>query len=110
MKDDGFMKMIHTELPPETQLAVELRCREVWGCEDIEQIKAFCIDLMKNHAKAEAVLSTAMMRVIELEAHLAILKTPTRKHTGVHKVRWWIEQLHLHWKYRKITKRHSHRA
>ena len=50
------------------------------------------------------------MRVIELEAHLAILKTPTRKHTGVHKVKWWIEQLHLHWKYRKVTKRYSQRA
>ena len=55
MKDDGFMKMIHKKLPPETELAVELRCREVWACEDIEQIKAFCIDLMKNHARAEAV-------------------------------------------------------
>ena len=50
------MKMIHTELPPETQLAIELRCREVWACEDIEQVKAFCIDMMKNHARAEAVL------------------------------------------------------
>ena len=110
MKDDGFMKMIGSKLPPETELAVEMRCREVWACEDIEQIKAFCIDLMKNHARAEAVLSTAMMRVIELEAHLALLKTPTRKHTGVHKVRWWIEQLHLHWKYRKVTKRYSQRA
>ena len=71
MKKDGFMKMIHTELPPETQLAIELRCREVWACEDIEQIKAFCIDLMKNHARSEAVLSTAMMRVIELESRLS---------------------------------------
>ena len=54
MKDDGFMKMIFAKLPPETELAVELRCREVWACEDTEKIKAFCIDLMKNHAKSEA--------------------------------------------------------
>jgi len=106
MKDDGFMKMIGSKLPPETELAVEMRCREVWACKDIEQIKAFCIDLMKNHARAEAVLSTAMMRVIELEAHLAVLKTPRRKHTGLHRVRWWIEQLQMHWKYRKVTKKY----
>ena len=110
MKDDGFMKMIGSKLPPETELAVEMRCREVWACEDIEQIKAFCIDLMKNHARAEAVLSKAMMKVIELEATLAAIQTPTRKTTGIYKVRWWIEQLHLHWKYRKVTKRYSHRA
>ena len=74
MKDDGFMKMIFTKLPPETELAVELRCREVWACEDTEKIKAFCIDLMKNHAKSEAVLSTAMMRVLELEAKVPYCK------------------------------------
>ena len=106
MKDDGFMKMIGSKLPPETELAVEMRCREVWACEDIEQIKAFCIDLMKNHARAEAVLSTAMMRVIELETRLSAIKTPTRKHTGLHRVRWWIEQLQMHWKYRNVAKKY----
>ena len=47
MKDDGFMKMIHTQLSPETELAIELRCREIWACEDVKQVKAFCIDMMK---------------------------------------------------------------
>ena len=111
MKDDGFMKMIHTELPPEAELAIELRCREIWACDDVDRIKAFCIDMMKNHARAETVLSKAMMRVIELEATLAVMKAPTRKTTGIYKVRWWIEQLHMHWKYRKIIKkRHSREA
>ena len=110
MKDDGFMKMIGSKLPPETELAVEMRCREVWACEDIEQIKAFCIDMMKNHARAEAVLSKAMMKVIELEATLVVLQTRTKRSTGIYKLRWWMEQLYMHWKYRKITKRYSHRA
>ena len=110
MKGDGFMKMIHTELPPEAELAIELRCREVWACEDIKTIKAFCIDMMKNHARAEAVLSKAMMRVIELEATLAVLQTRTKKSTGIYKLRWWLEQFYMHLKYRHITKRYSHRA
>ena len=111
MKDDGFMKMIHTELPPEAELMIELRCREIMACDDVDRIKAFCIDMMKNHARTEAVLSKAMMRVIELEATLAVMKAPTRKTTGIYKVRWWIEQLHMHWKYRKIIKkRHSREA
>ena len=109
MKDDGFMKMIHTELPPEVELAIELRCREVWACNDIDRIKAFCIDMMKNHARAETVLSKAMMRVIELEATLAVMNAPARKTTGIHKVRWWLEQLHMNWKYRKIIKKHHSR-
>ena len=75
MRDRGFMKMIFGNLDPETELTVELRCREVKACNDIEKIKAFCIDLLKNHAKSEAVLSTAMMRVLELEAKVALLQT-----------------------------------
>ena len=94
----------------ETQLAVELRCREVWACEDIKQVKSFCIDMMKNHARTEAVLSKAMMKVIELEATLVVLQTRAKKSTGIYKLRWWMEQLHMNWKYRKIIKRHSHRA
>ena len=110
MKDDGFMKMIHTQLSPETELAIELRCREIWPCEDVEQVKAFCIDMMKNHARAEAVLSKAMMKVIELEATLGVLQTRTKRSTGIYKLRWWLEQVYMHWKYRKITKRYSQRA
>ena len=110
MKDDGFMKMIHTQLSPETELAIELRCREIWACEDVKQVKAFCIDMMKNHARTEAVLSKAMMKVIELEATLAVLQTRAKRSTGIYKLRWWMEQFYMHIKYRHITKRHSHRA
>ena len=110
MKKDGFMKMIHTELPPEAELMIELRCREIMACDDVDRIKAFCIDMMKNHARTEAVLSKAMMKVIELEATLVVLQTRTKRSTGIYKLRWWMEQLHMHWKYRKITKRYSHRA
>ena len=104
------MKMIHTELPPETELAIELRCREVWACEDVDTLKAFCIDMMKNHARAEAVLAKAMMKVVELETTLVVLQTRTKRSTGIYKLRWWLEQAYIHWKYRKITKRYSHRA
>ena len=74
MKDDGFLRMIFTALPMETELAVELRCREVMGCDDLDKLKAFCIDMMKNHAKSEVVLSKAMMRLVELEVALSDLK------------------------------------
>ena len=110
MKDDGFMKMIFMKLPPETELAVEVRCREVMACNDKDKLKAFCIDMMKNHARTEAVLSKAMMKVIELEATLAVLQAKTKKSTGIYKLRWWLEQFYMHLKYRHITKRYSRDA
>ena len=110
MKDDGFMKMIHTQLSPETELAIELRCREIWACEDVKQVKAFCIDMMKNHAKSEAVLSTAMMRVLELEAKVALLQTKPIKNKKLYKLRLWFEKLKILRQARKYKKTYSQRA
>ena len=95
--------MISTPLPMETQLAVEMRCREVMGCDDLDKLKAFCIDMMKNHARSELVLSNAMMRMLELEAKLAVLQTPAIKNKLFYKLKL-IKQI------RKQLKDHSREA
>ena len=110
MKVTKFLNIDIEPAPPELELEIEMQCREIWACDDVKQVKAFCIDMMKNHARTEAVLSKAMMKVIELEATLVVLQTRTKRSTGIYKLRWWMEQLYMHWKYRKITKRYSHRA
>ena len=94
----------------ETQLAVEMRCREVMGCDDIDRLKAFCIDMMKNHARTEVVLSNSMMRMLELEAHLAVLQTKPVKNKLFYKFRLIIEKLKLLRQIRQHQKNHSQRA
>ena len=109
-KDDGFMKMIFMKLPPETELAVEVRCREVMACNDTDRLKAFCIDMMKNHAKSEVVLSNAMMRVVELEAHVAVLQTKPIKNKRLYKFKLWIEKLKILRQVMQYRKNHSREA
>ena len=110
MKNDSFIRFISTPLPMETQLAVEMRCREVMACNDVDKIKAFCIDMMKNHARTEIVLSNAMMRMLELEAKLAVLQTPPIKNKLFYKFRLFIEKLKLIRQIRQYQKNHSQRA
>ena len=102
--------MISTPLPIETQLTVEMRCREVMDCDDIDKLKAFCIDMMKNHARTELVLSNVMMRVLELEAMLAIMQTPPIKNKFFYKFRLFIEKVKLIRQIRQHQKNHSQRA
>ena len=102
--------MIFGKLPPETELSVELRCREVMACKDTDRIKAFCIDLMKNHAKSEVVLSNAMMRMLELEAKVALLQTKPIKNKKLYKLRLWFEKLKILRQARKYKKNYSQRA
>ena len=110
MKNDSFIRFISTPLPMETQLAVEMRCREVMGCNDVDKIKAFCIDMMKNHARTEIVLSNAMMRMLELEAMVALLQTKTIKNKLFYKFRLFIEKLKLIRQIKQHQKNHSQRA
>ena len=110
MKNDGFIRFISTPLPVETQLAVEVRCREVMGCDDLDKLKAFCIDMMKNHARSELVLSNAMMRMLELEAKLAVLQTPPIKNKLLYKFRLFLEKLKLIRQIRQYQKDHSREA
>ena len=94
----------------ETQLAVEMRCREVMGCNDVDKVKAFCIDMMKNHARTEIVLSNSMMRMLELEAKLAVLQTPPIKNKLLYKFRLLIEKVRLTRQIRQHLKNHSREA
>ena len=110
MEKDGFIRMISTPLPMETQLAVEMRCREVMGCNDIDKLKAFCIDMMKNHARTETVLSKTMMRALELEAMVAVLQTPPIKNKPLYKIRLFIEKLKILRLVRQHQKAHSREA
>jgi len=50
---------------------------------------------MKNHARSEVVLSNAMMRLVELEAKLALIQTPVIRNKGLYKIRLWIEQFKI---------------
>ena len=65
---------------------------------------------MKNHAKSEVVLSNAMMRMLELEAKLAILQTPPIKNRLLYKFRLFIEKLKLIRQIRQHQKNHSREA
>ena len=110
MKNDGFIRFISTPLPIETELSVEMRCREVMGCNDIVKLKAFCIDMMKNHARSELVLSNAMMHMLELEAKLAVLQTPPIKNKIFYKFHLFIEKVKLIRQIRQQLKNHSREA
>ena len=77
--------------------------------DDVDKIKAFCIDMMKNHARTEIVLSNAMMRMLELEAKLAVLQTPPIKNKLFYNFRLFIEKLKLIRQIKQHQKNHSQR-
>ena len=76
--------VIFAEEPPiELQLSTEMRCREVENNSDMDYIKRYCISLLRNNAKRDAILAATLQELAE--AHVTIAKLDQ-----VQIVHWWV--------------------
>ena len=76
--------VIFAEEPPiELQLSTEMRCREVENNSAIDYIKRYCIALLRNNAKIDAILAATLQELAE--AHVTIAKLDQ-----VQIVHWWV--------------------
>ena len=79
MSNDTFFNIELETPPPELQLSVELRCREVMNSNNFDEVKKYCIHLIKYQMKQDVFLAGMLGRLAELEA-LHVIKQ-TRKKT-----------------------------
>ena len=76
--------VIFAEEPPiELQLSTEMRCREIEDNPDIDYVKRYCISLLRNNAKRDAILAATLQELAE--AHVTIAKAER-----VQIVHWWV--------------------
>ena len=69
---DNFFQIIFESPPAEVELSTELKCREIMKSNDVEKIKAFCCDLVRNQSKMDTVLASALARLAEQESRRMI--------------------------------------
>ena len=65
-----FLNIEIEEAPPELQLSVEMRCRDIMQSEDYDNIKRYCTHLVRHQMDQDAFLASMLGRLIELEAAL----------------------------------------
>jgi hypothetical protein len=63
-----FLNIEIEEAPPELQLSVEMRCREIMESEDYDNIKRYCTHLVRHQMHQDVFLASLLGRLIELEA------------------------------------------
>mgnify|MGYP003134346445 CR=1 FL=1 len=71
------------EPPVELQLSTEMRCREIENNPDVDYIKRYCISLLRNNAKRDAILAATLEELAE--AHVTIAKVEQAKI-----IHWWV--------------------
>ena len=79
MTDDNFFNIKLETPPPELELSVEMRCREVMNSDNFDEVKKYCTHLIRYQMKQDVFLAGMLGRLAELEA-LHVIKQ-TRKKT-----------------------------
>ena len=68
MTDDDFFNIKFETPPPELELSVEMRCREVMNSDNFDDIKRYCTHLIRYQMKQDVFLAGMLGRLAELEA------------------------------------------
>ena len=72
MTDDDFFNIKLETPPPELELSVEMRCREVMNSDDFDNVKRYCTHLIRYQMRQDVFLSGMLGRLAELEALMTI--------------------------------------
>ena len=77
-----FLNIEIEEAPPELQLSVEMRCREIMQSEDYDNIKRYCTHLVRHQMNQDVFLASLLGRLGELEANLVVKEIRKEKKTN----------------------------
>ena len=77
-----FLDIEIEEAPPELQLSVEMRCREIMQSEDYDNIKRYCTHLVRHQMNQDVFLASLLGRLVELEANLVVKQIRKEKKTN----------------------------
>ena len=79
MTKDKFLNIDIEPAPPELQLSVEMRCREIMNSDDYDNIKRYCTHLVRHQMKQDVFLASILGRLVELEAIVACTSINKRR-------------------------------
>ena len=73
-----FLNIEIEEAPPELQLSVEMRCREIMQSEDYDNIKRYCTHLVRHQMHQDVFLASILGRLVELEAENVVKRVKNK--------------------------------
>ena len=79
MKIKKFLNIDIEPAPPEVELDVEMRCREIMASDDIDNIKRYCTHLVRHKLEQEVFLAAMLSRLIELDATVVVKNIRDKK-------------------------------
>ena len=82
MKLKKFLNIDIEPAPPEVELSVEMRCRDIMESTDYDNIKRYCTHLIRHQLDQDVFMASMLGRLIELEANLVLKQVRKKKPTN----------------------------
>ena len=82
MKLKKFLNIEIDPAPPELELSVEMRCRDIMESTDYDNIKRYCTHLIRHQLDQDVFMASMLGRLIELEANLVLKQVRKKKPTN----------------------------
>lgn len=82
MKLKKFLNIEIEPAPPELELSVEMRCRDIMESTDYDNIKRYCTHLIRHQLDQDVFMASMLGRLIELEANLVLKQVRKKKPTN----------------------------
>ena len=82
MKVKKFLNIEIEPAPPELELSVEMRCRDIMESTDYDNIKRYCTHLIRHQLDQDVFMASMLGRLIELEANLVLKQVRKKKPTN----------------------------
>ena len=82
MKLKKFLNIDIEPAPPELELSVEMRCRDIMESTDYDNIKRYCTHLIRHQLDQDVFMASMLGRLIELEANLVLKQVRKKKPTN----------------------------
>ena len=79
MTKESFFDIEFETPPPELELSVEMKCREVMNSNDFDDVKKYCVHLIRYQMRQDVFLTGMLGRLAELEALITIKKMRDEK-------------------------------
>tara|TARA_B100000214_G_scaffold112489_1_gene79457 strand:+ start:1606 stop:1923 length:318 start_codon:yes stop_codon:yes gene_type:complete len=78
MNNQEFFNVLIGNPPPEVELEIEIRCREIQSMPDID-VKKHCLDLVKHTRLQDMLIVSALMRISDTETKLYKAETKLKQ-------------------------------
>ena len=82
MKVTKFLNIDIEPAPPELELSVEMRCRDIMESTDYDNIKRYCTHLIRHQLDQDVFIASMLGRIIYLEANLVLKQVRKKKPTN----------------------------